>query len=51
LSLDAGALLQKCDKPELKGNTWRDVAELAVERGQAIDECNLRIDKIRELND
>jgi len=51
LSVDSGVLLQKCDKPELEGRTWRDVAELAVKRGQAIDECNLRIDKIRELNE
>ena len=50
LSIDAGALLQKCDKPELKGETWRDIAELAAERGQAIDECNLMIEKVRELN-
>jgi len=50
LSVDAGALLQKCDRPELNGDTWRDVAELAAERGQAIDECNLMIEKIRELN-
>ena len=51
LSLNSGVLLQKCDKPMLEGKTYRDAVVLAVKRGQAIDECNLRIDKIRELND
>jgi len=34
----------------LEGKTWGDIAVLAAKRGQAIDECNLRIEKIRELS-
>lgn len=42
------ALLNDCDKPQLKGKTWRDVAELAAERGLSIDKCNIRLEAARE---
>lgn len=38
-----------CDMPELNGDTWRDVAVLAVEREGALKECSGRMKAIREL--
>ncbi len=40
-------LTRGCDKPELKGDTWRDVGVLAVEQKAAIDECSERMRAIR----
>jgi hypothetical protein len=31
-----------CDKPELRGDTWADVAILSVEQAAQIDVCNIR---------
>ena len=36
-------------KPELEGDTFRDLAESYLERGQAIDEANRRLEAIRSL--
>lgn len=36
-----------CDKPELMGDTWRDIGALAVERGAALEECTDRMRVIR----
>jgi len=47
LSVDP-ALVVNCDKPELIGKTWRDLAISYVERGEAIDECNARMKLLRE---
>lgn len=32
----------RCDKPDLRGPTWADVAILSVEQSSAIDVCNIR---------
>lgn len=32
----------ECEKPELRGDTWADVAILSVEQASAIDICNIR---------
>ena len=42
------SLIKNCDDPELQGNTWRDVGILAREQGASIDECNIRLEGIRE---
>ena len=34
-------------KPEIEGETWRDVAEMCIKRGQTIDEGNRRFKAIR----
>ena len=36
-------------KPELEGDTFRDLAESYLDRGQAIDEANRRLEAIRSL--
>lgn len=43
-----GALTIDMDKPELEGDTWRDLAEAYIRRGEAIDEGNSRFKAIRE---
>ncbi|WP_422645817.1 Rz1-like lysis system protein LysC [Yersinia alsatica] len=42
----ADILLISCSKPKLVGNTWRDVAILAKQRGLALDICANQIDEI-----
>ena len=42
-------MLRDCDKPEIEGETWRDLAEAYAKRGQAIDECNARLEAVRGL--
>jgi len=42
------ALTAPIVKPALEGNTWRDLAESYIKRGQAIDECNRNLTAIRE---
>lgn len=32
----------ECEKPELRGDTWADIAILSVEQSAAIDICNIR---------
>lgn len=32
----------RCNEPQIKGNTWADVAVLAIEQRDALRECNLR---------
>jgi hypothetical protein len=41
------ALTLPCNRPELIGDTWRDLGEAFVRRGAAIDECNKRLEVIR----
>ena len=36
-----------CYKPEITGDTYRDVVVLAIQRGDSIDECNARLEVIR----
>lgn len=40
------AYLVKCDKPTIKGKTWKAIGELAIERGNALDDCADKIDGI-----
>lgn len=47
LQVDAG-LTVACDKPELEGKKWRDLAIAYVKRGEAIDNCNDRLKLIRQ---
>lgn len=42
-------LLAPCERPGLIGNTWGDLAEAYILRGEAIDECNARLDLLREV--
>lgn len=42
------ALALPCDKSQLEGKKWKDVAVLAIKRGQNIDDCNDRLRAIRE---
>lgn len=42
------SLLASCDKPAWGGKSYRDVAELAVRRGKAIDDCNDQLSAARE---
>ncbi|MGH1500478.1 Rz1-like lysis system protein LysC [Yersinia proxima] len=42
----ADILLISCNKPKLSGNTWRDIAILAKQRGLALDICANQIDEI-----
>jgi hypothetical protein len=42
------AYLVKCDKPTIKGDTWKAVGALAIERGNALDDCADKIDGIIE---
>lgn len=32
----------RCDEPVLEGDTWADIAILALRRGEALRECNIR---------
>lgn len=41
-----GAYLAKCHKPELTGNTWKAIGQLAIERGTALDDCADKMDSI-----
>lgn len=41
-------LTRDCDSPELTGDTWRDIAALAVEQKAAIAECTARMRVIRK---
>ncbi|UNY42494.1 hypothetical protein [Escherichia phage vB_EcoM_PiR] len=36
----------KCHKPELTGNTWKAIGQLAIERGTALDDCADKMDSI-----
>lgn len=38
-----------CGQPQLRGETWRDVAVLATEQQASIDECTARMRAIRSL--
>ena len=40
-------VIEPCDQPELRGETWADVAILAVEQKAAIEVCNARIQAVR----
>ena len=42
-------LTAPCDRPELRGDTYRDGIVLAVERGEALTDCADRVDAIRGL--
>jgi hypothetical protein len=42
-------LTAPCERPELQGNTNRDVWRLAVEQQEALMDCADRIDVIRKL--
>ena len=42
-------LTAPCERPELQGNTNRDVWRLAVEQQEALMDCADRIDAIRKL--
>jgi len=35
------SLLRPCDKPELSGDTWRDIADLAARQQTALEKCDL----------
>jgi hypothetical protein len=37
------------DRPELQGSTNRDVWRLAIEQDEALTDCALRMDIIRQL--
>jgi hypothetical protein len=43
------SLIRNCATPELQGKTWRDVAILSVEQKASIEECNGRLQTIREV--
>ena len=40
-------LLTDCPIPEMQGNTYRDVAELAIRRRAALVDCNAQMDAAR----
>lgn len=40
-------LTRDCDIPEMYGETWRDLAEAYIDRGQALRDCNDRMNAIR----
>lgn len=42
------ALVKNCDEPEIQGDTWRDVGILARDQRASIEECNTRLEGIRE---
>ena len=44
-----GDLTEPCEQPEIEVKTWRDIAELARLRGDALDECDARMREIRAL--
>jgi len=41
-------LTRDCAYPELRGDTWRDLADAYAERGVALQECTDRMRAIRE---
>jgi len=47
------ALVRDCDNPQLptENVVWRDIAVLAIERGEALEECTSRMRAIREAAD
>jgi hypothetical protein len=44
------ALFKLCDRPgfDTDNPTWRDLARLAAARGEAIDYCNARLEKLQD---
>ena len=42
-------LLEPCDVPELMGDTYADVIQLAYNQKIALQECNIKIETIREI--
>lgn len=42
-------LLEPCDVPELMGDTYADVIQLAYNQKIALQECNVKIETIREI--
>lgn len=42
------ALVVPCEKSEITGKTWRDLAIAYVERGNDLDTCNQRLKVIRD---
>lgn len=36
-----------CKVPEVRGDTWRDLASAYLERGEALEECTQRMRVIR----
>lgn len=42
------SLTKPCDRPELQGETYRDLVESYLARGKAIDECNDRLEALRQ---
>ena len=43
-----GGLVVPVDKPEMTGETCRDLAVYAIEQEKALADCSARIDMIRE---
>ena len=42
-------LTAPCERPQLQGDTCRDVIRLAIEQDEALTDCADRIDAIRKL--
>lgn len=42
------SLTAPIEKPELEGETWRDLAEAYLRRGEAIDNANARLKELRD---
>lgn len=42
-------LLEPCDSPELMGDTYADVIQLAYNQKIALQECNIKIETIKDL--
>lgn len=42
-------LLEPCDSPELMGDTYADVIQLAYNQKLALQECNVKIETIKDL--
>jgi hypothetical protein len=40
-------LARDCDKPQMQGDLWIDMAEAYVLRGEALDECTARMRALR----
>jgi len=42
------ALTRDCDRPELKGKTYRDAIKLSIEQDKALADCTDRMRAIRK---
>ncbi len=44
-------ITQPVDTPTLAGNTWKDLSQLAIEYGYALQQCNMQLEAAKQKSD